>query len=92
MQQMSSLQAQALGLPPPPSPAHDSASPLQQRSVRFATFDASLQPATSAPAARLSDVRLMTPPIGAGNVTSAAEFACSTEALLIASNAVLVQV
>ena len=55
MQQMSSLQAQALGLPPPPPPAHDSASPLQQRSVRFATFDASLQPATSAPAARLSD-------------------------------------
>ncbi len=34
----------------------------------------------------------MTPPTGAGNVTSAAEFACSTEALLIASDAALVQV
>ena len=34
----------------------------------------------------------MTPPAGAGNVTSAAEFACSTEALLIASDAALVQV
>jgi len=34
----------------------------------------------------------MTPPIGAGNVTSAAEFACSTEALLIASDAALLQV
>ena len=110
MQQMSSLQAQAHGLPPPPSPAHAPASPLRQRSVKFDTVDASSQSATSALAARLSEVttpapvarqgsfrrhprcRLMTPPTGAGNVTSAAEFACSTEALLIASDAALLQV